>query len=285
MSTSDGVNEVSGVAPTSAPGAPYESVVVATPAMKPPRGRGRIIVGAIVFVVIVALSFVLKPKDPESYSLKASVATTQNVERLRFEVDDLAFGGDTRQTITGVIDVDAGLMQIELSGSAGSAQTAYADLNAHVMYMAGESNGQSLPSGKTWVRFGVSDGTSPDTNRVFDGVALAGQATNIEDLGRETILDGVTAAHFRFDVNTDNALMAAAGAVRSQMGDAAALPDVLKIDVWIDAQNFMRQLSFTLPLAARDVTFSERFTEINPAVEIVLPTAEQTIDISELSGN
>ncbi|MCX6542056.1 MAG: hypothetical protein NTX77_10700 [Actinobacteria bacterium] len=285
MSTSDGVNEVSGVAPTSASGAPYESVVVSTPAMKPPRGRGRIIVGAIVFVVIVALSFVLKPKDPETFSLKASVATTQNVERLRFEVDDLAFGGDTRQTITGIIDVDAGLMQIELSGSAGSTQTAYADLNAHVMYMAGESNGQSLPSGKTWVRFGVSDGTSPDTNRVFDGVALAGQATNIEDLGRETILDGVTAAHFRFDVNTDNALMAAAGAVRSQMGDAAALPDVLKIDVWVDAQNFMRQLSFTLPLADRDVTFSERFTEINPAVEITLPTAEQTIDISELSGN
>ena len=272
MSTSDNANDVSGAAHTSAPGAPYESVVVATPAMKPPRGRGRIIAGGVVFAVIVALSFVLKPKDPESFSLKASVATTQNVERLRFEVDDLAFGGDTRQTITGVIDVDAGLM-------------AYADLNAHVMYMAGESNGQSLPSGKTWVRFGVSDGTSPDTNRVFDGVALAGQATNIEDLGRETILDGVTAAHFRFDVNTDNALMAAAGAVRSQIGDAAALPDVLKIDVWVDAQNFMRQLSFTLPLADRDVTFSERFTEINPAVEIVLPTAEQTIDISELSGN
>ena len=293
MSTSDGVNEVSAAAPTSAPGAPYESVVVATPAMKPPRGRGRIIGGAVVFAVIVALSFVLKPKDPESFSLKASVVTTQNAERLRFEVDALAFGAETRETITGVMEVETGLMQIELSsaqadGSAGTPRAAYADLDAQVMYMSGEGYGQPLPDGKTWIRFDLSDGASPETNPVFDGVALVGQATNIEDLGRETILDGVAAEHFRFDVNTDDALMAVAGVTRStltQIDDGfAALPDVLKFEVWVDAHNFMRQLALTLALSDRDTMFSARFTEINPAVEITLPTAEQTIDISELSG-
>ena len=291
MSTSDGVNEVSGVAPTSASGAPYESVVVSTPAMKPPRGRGRIIVGAIVFVVIVALSFVLKPKDPESYSLKASVATTQNVERLRFEVDDsVAFGstaGDTPLLLRGVADASAGLMQIEFVGSTDKPVVGVADLNAQVMYMSGEGSGQELPPGKTWVRFDLSDGVSPAKIQILDGVALADQAMNIEDLGRETILDGIEAEHFRFDVNTDDALMAVGGLTRSSLAEVggAALPDVLKFEVWVDAHNFMRQLVLTLVLTGRDITISERITEINPAVEITLPTAEQTIDVSELSGN
>ena len=83
--------------------------------------------------------------------------------------------------------------------------------------------------------------------------------------------------------------MAVAGVTRStltQIDDGfAALPDVLKFEVWVDAHNFMRQLALTLALSDRDTMFSARFTEINPAVEITLPTAEQTIDISELSGN
>ena len=292
MSTSDNANNGSWAAPTNAPGASYESVVVETPSMKPRRGRGRVIAAAIVFAVIVVVSFVLKPKDLETFSLKASVATTQNVERLRFEVDDLVhlvFGsaaGDSPETLTGVFDVGAGLMQIEVSGVAGSPVLAYSDLNAHMMYMSGEGSGQSLPDGKTWVRLDTSDGASPGINRVFDGVVLADQATNIEDVGRETILDGIEAEHFRFDVNTDDALMAVGGLTRSSLAEAggAALPDVLKFEVWVDAHNFMRQLALTLALTDRDITFSERFTEINPTVEITLPTAEQTIDISELSG-
>lgn len=290
MSTSDGVNEVSRSAPTNAPGAPYESVVVATPAMKPSRGRGRVISGAVVFAVIIVVSFVLKPKDPEAFSLKASVVTTQNVERLRFEVDALSFGAETRETITGVMDVDNGLMQIELSsaqadGLAGTSRAVYVDLDAQVMYMSGEGYGQPLPDGKTWIRFDQSDGPSRETNPVFDAVALASQATNIEDLGRETILDGVAAEHFRFDVNADDALMAVAGITRSVDAGFAALPDVLEFEVWVDAHNFIRQFALALALPDGDATFSARFTEINPAVEITLPTAEQIIDISELSGN
>ena len=76
------------------PSGPYESIVVATPVLKARRVRRGVVGCVVVLAMIVALSFVLKPKDPESFSLKASVATTQNVERLRFEVDDLAFGGD-----------------------------------------------------------------------------------------------------------------------------------------------------------------------------------------------
>ena len=294
MSTSDGVNEVSRSSPTNAPGAPYESVVIATPTMKPSRGRGRIIAGAVVFAAVVVASFVLKPKDPEAFSLKASVVTTQNVERLRFEVDALSFGAETRETITGLMDVDNGLMQIELSsaqadGSAGIPRAVYVDLDAQVMYMSGEGYGQPLPYGKTWIRFDQSDGPSRESNPVFDAVALAGQATNIEDLGRETILDGVAAEHFRFDVNTDDALMAVAGITRSALDQVdagfTALPDVLEFEVWVDAHNFIRQFALTLALPDGDATFSARFTEINPAVEITLPMAEQTVDISELSGN
>jgi hypothetical protein len=259
--------------------------------MKPPRGRGRIISGAVVFAVIVVVSFVLKPKDPEAFSLKASVVTTQNVERLRFEVDALAFGAETRETITGVMEVETGLMQIELSsaqadGSAGTPRAAYADLNAQVMYMSGEGYGQPLPDGKTWIRFDLSDEASSETNPVFDGVALAGQATNIEDLGRGTILDGVAAEHFRFDVNTDDALKVAGVTRKKLLGDSGVtLPDVVTYEVWVDIHNYIRQIKFAIAVADQTFDYVARYTEINPKVTLALPAADQSVDISELSGN
>jgi hypothetical protein len=278
----------------------YESIVVATPVLKARRVRRGVVGCVVVLAMIVALSFVLKPKDRATFSLNASGAATKIVERLRFEVEVAA--GASAPPISGVLDVNAGLMKMDLDGAAlgvaaGTTLSAYLDLHGLVMFVSADGLGQQLPSGKTWVRVDLrkvaaangvdlSDVVLPGTDDPLGAVALVDQAKNVKDIARETIFGGVAAEHFSFDVKTDDALKVAGVTRKKLLGDSGVtLPDVVTYEVWVDIHNYIRQIKFAIAVADQTFDYVARYTEINPKVTLALPAADQSVDISELSGN
>ena len=286
--------------PTNVSAGRYESVVVETPVLKVRRVRRGVVGGVVVLAMIVALSFVLKPKDPAAFSLKASGAATKNVQRLRFEVEVSA--GASALPISGVLDVNAGLMKLDLDGAAlgvpgGKTLSAYLDLHGLVMFVSADGLGQTLPAGKTWVHVDLkkvaeADGVDltdvvlPGMDDPLGGAALVDQATSVRDIARETILGGVAAEHFSFDVKTDDALKVAGVTRKKLLGDSGVtLPDVVTYEVWVDIHNYIRQIKFGIAVADQTFDYVARYTEINPKVTLALPAADQSVDISELSGN
>lgn len=280
---------------------PMISVVVDTPAVK--RGKGLFVGAAVALViaVVAALSFVWKPADhAKKYSLTSAAAATQQIDSVRFEMD--ADVGGQKVGIKGSMDVKARIMQMDLDAAliadapAGSVVSAYMDIPNLTMYMGGDIFGQQLPAGKKWVRMDLkalaastgqdlSTLTQGSTNDPLGATALAANASKTTDLGPEKILNDLDAEHFQFEVNIDDALKAA-GTTREKVLGAAPvdLPAVVVYDAWVDSDNHIRQMKFDLTIADQNVHYEVRYTEINPVLDIVLPTADDSIDLFDLTG-
>lgn len=275
------------------------SVVVATPPMPRREGLRLGIVAGLVVLGLAIGSFVWASlPDKPRFSLTASAAATETIETVRFEMD-LRIQGQ-RVPISGTMDVKAQLMQMDIDGSAifgGQSTTsvsAIMDLDALVMYVDAQAVGQPLPQGKTWVRMdlrklademgvGLSELTIGSSTNPLDATRLATSATDSTDIGRETILDGVEAEHFQIDVSVDDALKAA-GTSRDQLDPtgAAGLPKTLEINAWVDSDNRVRQIEFSLEVGGQSADFSIRYSEINPEVTITLPTKAESMDLFDL---
>lgn len=275
------------------------SVVVATPPLPRRKGLRLGIVAGIVLLGLAIGSFVWASRpDKPRFSLSASAAATKTIETVRFEMD-LSIDGE-RVPINGTMDVEANVMQMDIDGSAifgGQSITsvsAIMDLDGLVLYIDAQAVGQPLPQGKTWVRMDLrkladqmgvdlAELTIGTSTNPLDATQLATTANNSTDIGRETILDGVEAEHFQFDVSIDDALKAS-GTSRDQL-DASGIPDLpktLAIDAWVDADNRVRQIEFSLDVAGQSADFSIRYTEINPVLTITLPTKAESMDLFDL---
>ena len=278
---------------------PSVSVVVATPPMPRRKGLRLGIVAGIVLLGLAIGSFVWATRtDKPRFSLSASAAATKTIETVRFEMD-LNIGGH-QVPISGTMDVLAKVMQMDVDGSeifGGQAITsvsAILDLDGLVMYIDAQAVGQPLPQGKTWVRMDLrkladqmgvdlSELTIGTSTNPLDATQLATNATDSTDMGRETILDGVEAEHFQFDVSVDDALKAA-GTSRDQLDTSggADLPELIKVNAWVDADNRVRQIEFSLDVAGQSADFAICYTEINPVVNITLPTKAESMDLFDL---
>lgn len=275
------------------------SVVVATPPM--PRRKG-LRVGIVAALVLLALgigSFVWASSSDETrFSWTASADATETIETLRFEME-VQVGGQ-RVPISGIMDVKGQLMEIDVDGSSLftghdiTSVSAIVDLKGVVMYIDAQAVGQPLPQGKTWVRLDlrtladqfdvkVSDLTIGTSTNPLDVTRLVTTAAASTDLGRETILEGVEAEHFQFDVSVDDAFKAA-GTSRDQLdaSGGAELPDTLVLDAWVDADNLVRQIEFSIDVLGTSVGYAVRYTEINPVVNITLPTRAESMDLFDL---
>ena len=132
----------------------------------------------------------------------------------------------------------------------------------------------------------MTDVVLPGMDDPLGGAALVDQATSVRDIARETILGGVAAEHFSFDVKTDDALKVAGVTRKKLLGDSGVtLPDVVTYEVWVDIHNYIRQIKFGIAVADQTFDYAARYTEINPKVTLALPAADQSVDISELTGN
>ncbi len=282
-----------------------DSIVVPTPPIK--RGKGLRIGIALGLVVIAAVagSFVWNArKSTPTYSLSASTAATKKITSVRFEMDIDSDGN--KLPSSGLMDVRGRLMQFDLDGATftGDASTgkisALMDLDKLVMYIGGDSLGaeisQQLPDGKTWIRMDLqklADKTGQDLSAITSGATndplsaakLAANSTKTTKVGRETIFDGISAEHYTFEVNTDEALKAAGTTREKVIGTTEiTLPDTVVYDAWIDVNNHIRQLEYSLDTGAHSMSFSIRYTEINPAVDITLPGDNESVDVFDLMG-
>ena len=286
-------------------GSPTDSIVVPTPPMK--RGKGLwigITVGGLVIVAVVgAVAWSARTSDP-TYSLSASTAATAKITSVRFEMDLDSNG--TKVPISGLMDVQSRLMQLNLDGVSvtGDASTgklsALMDLDKLTMYIKGDGLGagvsQQLPDGKTWIRMDLkklAEKTGQDLSTITNGATsdplssakLLADSTMTTDVGRETIFDGINAEHYTVEVNTDDALKAAGTTRQKVVGTSGvSLPDTIVYDGWIDVDNHVRQLKYSLDTGAESMTFSLRYTEINPVVDITLPSDSESVDLLELMG-
>ena len=283
------------------PTEPSVSVVVETPSIKRRKGLRLGIAAALILGVVTAASFVWKLDDPApGFQLGVAAEATQKVDSLRFEMD-IAFG-DVNTPLKGVMDVKARVMQMDLDAGklraapSGTKISAFMDLRNLVMYIGGEALGVPMPAGKKWVRIDLArlaeksgqdlgSLTQGATNDPLSVAALTAQASRTTDIGRETVLDGVRAEHFTFEVATTDALKAAGIPRDKVVGDSGVtLPDVVHYDVWVDADNYIRQMELDMKVGDQKLHFAVRYTEINPAVEIVLPSADESVNNFDLSG-
>ena len=282
-----------------------DSIVVPTPPMK--RGKGLwmgITVGVLVVAAVVgAVAWNARKSDP-TYSLSASVAATAKITSVRFEMDLDSDG--TKVPLSGLMDVQGRLMQFELDGASftGDASTgkisALMDLDKLVMYVSGDFLGaevsQQMPDGKTFIRMNLkklAEKNGQDLSALTSGASsdplssarLVANSTKTTDLGREPILNGIMAEHYRFEVNMDDALKAA-GTTREKLigSSGVTLPDTVVYDAWIDVDNHVRRLEYSLDTGTQSMIFSIRYTEINPVVDITLPSDTESVDLFDLMG-
>lgn len=282
-----------------------DSIVVSTPPMK--RGNGLwigITVGVLVIAAVVgAVAWYGRTSDP-TYSLSASTAATAKVTSVRFEMG--LDSNSIKVPISGLMDVQSRLMQLDLDGASftGDSSTgkisALMDLDKLMMYIKGDGLGadlsQQLPDGKTWIRMDLKklvEQTGQDLSTITNGVTsdplssarLLANFAKTTDVGRETIFDGISAEHYTVEVNTDDALKAAGTTREKVVGKSRfSLPDTIVYDGWIDVDNHVRQLKYSLDTGAGPMTFSIRYTEINPVVDITLPSDTESVDLLDLMG-
>jgi hypothetical protein len=130
----------------------------------------------------------------------------------------------------------------------------------------------------------VMDGQSNDPGAVLDQLQAA--ADTLEKVGPDTVR-GVKTTHYKATMSLEK-MYRAKGAVT----DEAQFQKVLEqfssttttADVWIDADNLVRRVTYVLPLKAKVSTINIEYYDFGVATNIEVPAEADTMDLSELTG-
>lgn len=205
-----------------------------------------------------------------SVNLAAAAAATQSAGTARFEFDvEMGFSGRTSASrARGEVDFDSrrSYLRVVTSG--------IADVPEAELIIDGRTVFQRVVGGdakwyKTRVDMGRASGpfASSDPSEFFG--YLESVSKDITDLGQEE-LDGVTVTHLRAVLDMD--------ALRS--GGFPATFDIRyePMDVWIDAENRLRQMTSAASSDGMDMRFTLRFSDFGVPVDIALPSSEDITD-------
>lgn len=258
---------------------------------------------AVVVVAGVGITGYLLSRESQAkqVTLAAAVSKTRAITSLRFEFDtDLGQG--TIIPLTGAADLTAKLISVSLTANGlaavpdGSTVSAYFDNANRVMYLGGGYIESQLASGKKYLRVGLETlgaatgfnigqlGSALEINPM-GALALAARADQTTDVGPEVILDGVDAEHVQIQVDTSALLTALnANGDRSLATQVSSLPKTMAYDLWVDDDDYIRQIRAEVPLSGGTRSYTIRFTEINPKLSLTLPTAAESFDIGRLLG-
>jgi hypothetical protein len=177
--------------------------------------------------------------------------------------------------------------------------------DGEVMYMRFPAVSSELPSGKSWVRMGLGAAARTQGFDLSELQALAGNdprdvlellraaSDEIETVGTEE-LRGVATTHYRAVVSlldyeklvpesTSQELGPMLGEILEQTG-----LDELPVDVWLDAEGFVRRLdmsfSATQPGTGQSVgaELTYELFDYGKVVEVELPPAAEVVDTASL---
>lgn len=178
-----------------------------------------------------------------------------------------------------------------------------------VLYIRAPMLASVIPASTPWIKLDPS--TLPQNQgglgaaaAAVDPVAILAaikEALSVEEVGADTV-DGVNATHYRASVDLVKLLPLLASLTPDKPTDAemqhakdqlAKLGmQTLPIDLWVDADGFLKQMQLALDLSKMGVdhagtSFSLTFTlsDIGENVSIDVPPASQVTDIGDLLGS
>jgi hypothetical protein len=255
----------------------------------------------VVAVVGAGIYVATRGSSAKGVSLNSAAKKTEGVDSLQFEIDSNLAPTDGTP-IKGVLDAKDSLLQLNLDGSEfaglpqGSLITALYDSKNLVMYLGGDYVQTQLATGKQFIELNIDSlggaagfgsgqlGWALQSNPL-SVVQLASKATKVTDIGPETVLSNVPAQHFQFKVNTTDFLKAVKLDTNAKVvASRSSLPKTLVYDAWVDHNNYVRQVGVAIPLSTATLNYAIRYTLIDPAVTLAVPTAEQIFDVGQLLG-
>ncbi len=243
-----------------------------------------------------------------------AVATTTSVQSFRFKLSvsmssggrSFGFGGG------GSYDLEhkrvAMTMQLE-NPPAGSPAVYPMELvldysHGFVEYMRSRMLDGHLPAGKSWVKIDVGKVAKQegiDLDRLLQ--ARSADPTEMLDLlrrssspvlvGKEEV-GGVTTSHYRATVDLRRlAALETDDTVRESLRRAIELSGATTypVDVWIDADGYLRRMRTTLVEAPRDapgtvvrVTATEELSDFGVPAQVAVPAADEVADVGDVRG-
>ncbi len=276
-----------------APPAEYHSVLVnVEPPPKPKRGRLFAALAAVVVLIggFVAYLVLANDSSSEKYSLTAAVSGAQGADSMAYEMRmDMGIVGAI--IIDGRFDAEhqrmAMTMTIDGMDAADMPEVEYLiDIESQMMYVNAEALADSgLDVDTPWIGVDLSESSVMNDlgamgSNPADMAASFADAENVEDLGLETV-DGTEVRHYRVTVGIADVL-AANPALEGQYEDAGAeLPDEIVYEVYVDASNQLRRMTFDLDILGQSITFEMTITAVDDVEPIVIPdpsdVTEETI--------
>ena len=232
-------------------------------------------------------------------TLQAAASNSQAAESSRFTMD-MAFdieGESVAITADGVMSGDGKNGQITVSMPiVGSIEERIVD---GVIYMnLGSFPGAPDDVAGKWVKLdpaqlqqggmlgdlaGQADANSPKQGLEY----LQGLSGDVQDLGQEDV-NGRTTTHYRASIDYAKVLDQLPNATAEQR-DALAKLGVVPADVWIDDQDRVVKMHFTIDAGstgagAGTAELTMEITDFGVPVDVQAPPADETTDLSSLSG-
>lgn len=266
-------------------------VVEVMPPPKPSRKGWWIGAGvAVVAVLLVGAFFLFSKDEGPTFSLEAAAQGAQDVPGVEFTFVVEVAG----QTTTGNMryDVDNRVMAMELSMPALGADSVQAifDIENTTMYMETDAiPGMSDAVDTPW--FSADLGENPQMAEAFgqmegnplDVAPLFENAKSVEDKGIER-RNGEQQKHYVVTVDTADMLEKAPKTAEAITQMGGEMPETISYDVWISEDNQLRGYAFELTIAGITTTMSYDITKVGEIEPIVIPSADETTDMTDMMG-
>ena len=129
---------------------------------------------------------------------------------------------------------------------------------------------------------GLAESLGQSTTNPLDASKVLLDPNNqVEDLGLEDFR-GEQVRHYRVAVSTQAALDANPS-MRDQMdATGAELPDTVEYDVFVNEASQLRRMYFELDMLGQTVSVEMVFTALDTIDPIVIPSADQVTDVTEM---
>lgn len=276
--------------PFDAPPNPSTSVVLPDP----PRKRRRwlfVVIGAGVLAVVGGVVLIAtRAEEAPKYSLSASSETTNDVKSMSFVTTTEGFGNEVVAEID--VDVAHGLTHFTMDlgsdvvGLGGEMEMIVDDDNeiTYVRSSFFEVFGITVPTewlamDAEWLAENAEDTVfnSEGIGNPLDAAIALEDAIDTEEIGFDTVND-IKVKHYRVTFNSDD-IFEMNPQLESQLDELAGeIPDELVYEFYIDEQNLLRRVSYTIDIGAGEVTTDIVIVSINEPLQIEIPDEDDVTD-------
>lgn len=219
----------------------------------------------------------------------ATKATAAGSEHVTFTGTVQAAGQTVKMSGAGDFQASPRLGRASFSMTVGGRQIAMDEvMQGWTIYMKSPLFSTNLPSGKTWMSVDLQkagkklglDLSQFAQQDPTDMLAALEKSGSVKKVGSDTI-DGVDTTHYTVTVDLAKVPN---GSRLQQLTNLKTLP----VDVWVDGQNLLRRVSesYTATTVGSTVATSMQmdFTNYGEQVNVQVPSASETVDMTSLGG-